>query len=473
MGRPRNFIENGSMSIPLTFSDTELDKLNERFSVKKVKILSCNQVANGFFFNRDVVEKNMYQLDLLPVVGEFDEDKEDFKSHEKGEVPYGAVIPKTAQFEEIDGETWVTAKVALWSDRYSEVENIEGNWQSMEVVNIKGQYSKEDKMYVVQDYTYDALTILGRDIKPAFRGAGFSESFKTEFEEFKSQLLEFFEEYTNNKKKGEDTVDNLENQEVFEEETQTEVEMEEETQQTEQVFEDETVSFKLSHEATRDRIFKALNPVDEEGYHSFNFWICETKDNSFVAQSMTDGLFYRFDYSETDGKVSIDMNSRIETFATFMTQAEMNKLDELKANGEKFSEVNEQFEKLSEQFAQLTSDIETKDAKIAELEEFKANKEQEELEKFQAQEQAKIAEIKAKFSAKLSAEEIEGVINAEMSSDEVNKALSVAFAQKMLSEEKPQTTQVFADISDNTPKIVTNEDRLVEEAKALRNKNIK
>ena len=84
-----------------------------------------------------------------------------------------------------------------------------------------------------------------------------------------------------------------------------------------------------------------------------------------------------------------------------------------------------------------------------------------------------IAEIKSKFSAKLSLEEIEGVINAEMSSDEVNKALSVAFAQKMLSEEKPQTTQVFADISDNTPKIVTNEDRLVEEAKALRNKNIK
>ena len=474
MARPRNYIENGSMSIQLTFSDAEIDKLNERFSVKKVKILSCNQIANGFFFNRDVVESHMYQLDLLPVVGEFDEDKEDFKGHEKGEVPYGAVIPKTAQFEEIDGETWVTAKVALWSERYSEVKDIEGNNQSMEVVNIKGQYSKEDKMYVVQDYMYDCLTILGRDIKPAFKGAGFSESFKAEFEEFKSQLLEFFEEYTNNEKKGEDTVNNLENQEVFEEEVQTEVEMEEEIQQTEeQVFEDETVSFKLSHEATRDRIFKALNPVDEEGYHSFNYWICETKDNSFVAQSMTDGLFYRFDYSETDGKIEINMESQVEAFATFLTQAEMNKLDELKANGEKFSEVNKQFAELSEKFTQLTSDIEAKDAKIAELEEFKANKEQEELEKFQAQEQAKIAEIKAKFSAKLSAEEIEGVINAEMSSDEVNKALSVAFAQKMLSEEKPQTTQVFADISDNTPKIVTNEDRLVEEAKALRNKNIK
>ena len=167
------------------------------------------------------------------------------------------------------------------------------------------------------------------------------------------------------------------------------------------------------------------------------------------------------------------MESKIKVFPSFATSQELDALDAMRKDVEKFSEVNEQFEKLSEQFAQLTSDIEAKDAKIAELEEFKANKEQEELEKFQAQEQAKIAEIKSKFLAKLSAEEIEGAINAEMTSDEVNKVLSVVFAQKMLSEETPQTTQVFADISDNTPKIVTNEDRLVEEAKALRNKNIK
>ena len=59
-----------------------------------------------------------------------------------------------------------------------------------------------------------------------------------------------------------------------------------------------------------------------------------------------------------------------------------------------------------------------------------------------------------------------------MSSDEVNKALAVVFAQKMLSEES-SVTPVFADISDNQSKVVTNEDRLVEEAKALKNKNIK
>ena len=110
--------------------------------------------------------------------------------------------------------------------------------------------------------------------------------------------------------------------------------------------------------------------------------MCETKDSSFVAQDVNDGLFYRFNYSETDGKVSIDFESKVESFATFLTQAEMSKLDELKANGEKFEEVSNQFAELSEKFTNLTSEMEIKDAKISELEQFKANKEQEELEKF-------------------------------------------------------------------------------------------
>ena len=476
MGRKRNFINEATASLNVSFSEKELDRLNERFTVYTTSVMTHQQIANSFHFNKDVIEKSMYQLSLLPVVGYFD--GEDFEGHETGYTkPYGCVIPNSARFEEIDGQEYLVVDCAMWSSRYPEVKDLSKQNQSMELVGISGTYNKEDKFYEVSEFSFDSLCILGENVKPAYAKArmDIDSNFTDEFEEFKSQLLEFFEEYTNNtNKKGEsENVGNLENQEVFEEEVQTEIQMEEETQQDEQVFEDEVVEFKLSHEATRDRIFKALNPKDEEGYRSFNYFICETKDGSFVAMDVNDGLFYRFNYSETDGKVSVDMESRVEAFATFMTQAEMNKLDELKANGEKFSEVSEQFAELSEKFTQLTSDIEAKDAKIAELEEFKANKEQEELEKFQKEEETKIAEIKAKFSAKLSAEEIEGAINAEMTSDEVNKVLSVAFAQKMLSEEKPQATQVFADISDNTPKIVTNEDRLVEEAKALRNKNIK
>lgn len=495
MGRKRNFINEATASLNVTFSESEIGKLNERFTIYTTSVMTHQQIANSFHFKKEVIEKAMYQLSLLPVVGYFD--GEDFEGHETGYTkPYGCVIPNSARFEEIDGQEYLVVDCAMWSSRYPEVKDLSKQNQSMELVGISGTYNKEDKFYEVSEFSFDSLCILGENVKPAYSKArmDIDSNFTDEFEEFKSQLLEFFEEYTNNtNKKGEsEDVDNLENQEtVFKESGQhthnTDIDWgnnqgqniefevsnhEHNVKFPEHGFEEETVSFKLSHEATRDRIFKALNPVDEEGYRSFNYWIAETKDGSFVAQSMTDGLFYRFDYSETDGKIEINMESQVEAFATFMTQAEMNKLDELKANGEKFEEVNNSFAELSEKFATLTSEMEVKDAKIAELEQFKADKEKEELEKFQAEEQAKIQEIKAKFSSKLSAEEIENAVTSEMSSDEMNKALAVVFAQKMLAEETPMTP-VFADISDNQPKIVTNEDRLVEEAKALRNKNIK
>ena len=350
MGRKRNFINEATASLNVFFSEKESDRLNERFTVYTTSVMTHQQIANSFHFNKKVIEKSMYQLSLLPVVGYFD--GEDFEGHETGYTkPYGCVIPNSARFEEVDGQEYLVVDCAMWSSRYPEVKDLSKQNQSMELVGISGVWNKEDKFYEVSDFSFDALCVLGESVKPAYAKArmDIDSNFTDEFEEFKNELLEFFEEYTNNtNKKGEsEDVDNLENQEVFEEEVQTE----------EQAFEDETVSFKLSHEATRDRIFKALNPKDEEGYRSFNYFVCETKDSSFVAQDVNDGLFYRFNYSETDGKISVDMESRVEAFATFMTQAEMNKLDELKANGEKFSEINNQFAELSEKFTNLTSEM--------------------------------------------------------------------------------------------------------------------
>ena len=451
MGRKRNQINDATLSTKVSFKETSIEVLNERFTTYTTSVMSYTQIANGFSFPKQVIQSKFYQLDMLPVIGYYNENKEDFEGHEEGKtVPFGAVIPNSARFEDIDGEEYLVVDVAMWSSKYPEVKDLSLQNQSMELVGISGTYNSTDKFYEVSDFSFDALCILGEDVKPAFRKARMDvdAQFSDEFEEFKQDFEQFLEDIKQKEeKKGEEK--GMENE--------------------------DKIIFKLSHETIREKIFSAMNPV-EDGYRTFNYFVCEVKDDCFTAlDCSTWEDYYRFNYSILeDGEISIDMEAKEKAFSTFMTMAEMNALDEAKAQEkQKFSEVNEQFEKLSEQFAQLTSDIEAKDAKIVELEEFKANKEQEELEKFQKEEETKIAEIKSKFSAKLSAEEIESAINAEMTSDEVNKVLSVVFAQKMLSEETPQTTQVFADISDNTPKIVTNEDRLVEEAKALRNKNIK
>ena len=464
MGRPRNYIQNGSVSVPITLVDGEakFSSLNSRFTVRKAKVLSLNQIANGFHFRKDVALNSMYQLDMIPVVGYYN--GEDFEGHEEEEVPYGAVIPKTGRFEEIDGEEWVVADVALWSKRYEEVSDLSENNQSIEIVGITGKYNKEDKFYEVESYTYDALTILGKDVKPAFKGAGFeSEEFTDEFNKFKEEFQEFLKDINNNEKEDGKVGEDL-NNENFENNQNQEVEM---------------VTFALSHEAIRDKLFRVMNPTDEEGYRQFNYWIAETKNDTFVAEDANNyGTFYRFNYAEVDGLISVDMESKVEVFPSFMTSEEMSQLDELKSKGEKFEEVNADFESLSVKYASLTDSVAEKDAKIAELETYKANKEQEEFAKLAAENKEKVEQIVSTFSSKLSSEEIKDVLGedySQMKSEEVNSLLSVAFAKKFLNDDNANTQrQVFANISDNSPKVVTNEDRLIEEAKALRNKkNIK
>ena len=456
MPRHRNYIENGNISIPLYFEDSSYEyPSNDRFTIKKCKVMSLESVANGFVFSRQSVENSMKQLDMCPVVGLYN--GSEFEGHEPDEVAYGAVIPNTQRFEEIDGKTWLCCDTAIWSERYS-LPDISGQNQSMEIVNIKGKYSKEDKVYFVDEFTFDALTIIG--VAPAFKGSGFDDAnFSDEFEEFKKEFSLFLEDINIKQEKGEDIeMVNKEGHDIS--------------------LEDK-ISFTLSHETVRDQLLSTMNPIDEEGCRTFNYCICEVKDNYFVAMDCnTWGNYYRFDYSiGEDGHVSVDMNTKTETFATFMTMEEMLALDKLKADGEKFEEVSnnlekskEDFEKLSVKYSTIETEKETMSQELEELKKFKEDKEAEEKAKFEKEEQEKINGIIETFSSKLSAEEINetlGESRDKLSSDEIESKLSVAFAKKELSKEpeKTEKTKTFVDISGGS-KFTDSTDRLVEEAKA-------
>ena len=275
LGRKKNYISDADISLSLKFEESEPIVLNENFTIHNTSLMSATQIANGFRFSRETIDRKAYQLNMLPVMAYFDEDDEP-TSHDSRQIAYGAVLPNSYFWKEIDGDDYFCCKTVLWNSRYPELANIQNANQSIEITGCKGHYNAQDKYYEVEDYDFSCITILNQNVAPAFKRAKMDAQFSHEFEQLKQEIALAFEEYTNNEKKGEDTVGNLENQEVFEEEVQTEIQMEEETQSTEEVFEDETVEFKLSHEATRDRIFKALNPKDEEGYRSFNYFVCET-----------------------------------------------------------------------------------------------------------------------------------------------------------------------------------------------------
>ena len=458
MGRKRNVINDATLSSKVKFSESDIGKLNERFTVYTVSLMSYTQIANGFSFPKQVISKKAYQVDMLPVIGYYD--GEDFEGHEDGRtVPYGAAIPNTKRFEEIDGEDYLVCDVAMWSSKYPEVKDLSKQNQSLELVGISGTYNSTDKVYNVSDFNFDSICILGENVKPAFAKARMDvdSNFSDEFEEFKKEFSLFLEDINNKQEKGEDKMGNENKQE-------------------------DKISFTLSHETIHDQIFATMNPTDDEGYRSFNYCICEVKDNSFVAlDCKTWENYYKFNYViGEDGHVSVDMNTKTETFATFMTMDEMSALDKLKADGEKFAETkelldkaNEEFEKLSVKYTEIETEKNTMSNELETLRKFKEDKESEEKEAFEKQQKEEVEKTISEFASKLTNEEINEALGESrdgLIASEVESKLAVVFAKKELAKDAPKENKpkVFANISGNEHKIVTNTDRLVEEAKKLK-----
>ena len=490
MGRPKNKINDANISLDVEFSDSKKfsSVLNPRFTIHTTSIMTYEQIANSMYFNKELIESKMSQLDYLPVVGYFDENGE-ATTHCDKTVPYGCVLANTARFEKVDGKDYLVADTVFWSERYPEVKDVGKYKQSMELTSVSGNWNSQDKFYEVDDFNFDALCII--NVAPAFKDAKIEifskndEEFKMNFEQMKQELAEFLKDINMKEKednkvntniKFEPSGDHTHNKGIEIPKHDHGLPQDGNIKLPEKEFEE--VKFALSHEAIHERLFKAMNPIDSEGYRSFNYFIVETKNSSFVAMDIENyGTYYRFDYSEYDGQVTVDFDSKVEVFAGFMTSAEMAKLDEVKEQANNFEKVIKEFENLSVQYSKVVEESESKDVELVELREFKETTEKESFEKEKEANRVEIANIVEKFSKRLTHDEIIDAIGEnyeDMKADEVNSKLSIAFSTKTLNEDKTiQQPKVFSNIGDIQPKDMSITDRLLNEAKALKNKNIK
>lgn len=173
-------------------SFSSIGNVNSGFAKVKVLVMTHAQVANGTKFTKETINKRINGLDYLPVIGEFKEEDEDFGTHGgKLEIteddvkyidttrPYGVVMANTARWENIkmkNGETteYLTVEAFLWIERYPELNALyEGklNNQSMEINVLDGAFDEESWVYIVKDFEFSALCLLGKDIEPAFHEA--------------------------------------------------------------------------------------------------------------------------------------------------------------------------------------------------------------------------------------------------------------------------------------------------------------
>ncbi|MGG3045611.1 hypothetical protein ABEO76_21030 [Bacillus anthracis] len=193
----------------------EVEEVNPQFSRAKCRVMYTGDNFNKTIINKDAVEKALPSIYNIPVVGEFSTEKEDFKGHggkiEITEddyrmvhttVPYG-VVPESAKvyWEEVEekngkkNDYLCIEGIYLWTGRYPEAKKVvdEGKGQSMEIDIKDGKYVSEKDMYDITNFNFQALCILGDDVRPCFESADI-KAYSLDRDRFKDELAEMLGE---------------------------------------------------------------------------------------------------------------------------------------------------------------------------------------------------------------------------------------------------------------------------------------
>lgn len=179
-----------------------IEPYNPLISKCEVKVFYLGENRNGSFIDRNAALKMANSLPGTPIVGAYNDEKEDFGDHghkiviEDGEikfscktVPYGFVAPdalvwfqRFSDQDEFGNEIqrdYLMTQGYLWTGQYPELEDVleHGKGQSMELdeKNVDGHWATNNKtgveLFIINDAVFSKLCILGDDVEPCFEGA--------------------------------------------------------------------------------------------------------------------------------------------------------------------------------------------------------------------------------------------------------------------------------------------------------------
>lgn len=141
---------------------------------------------NGGFITDEFSSKLEASLPYTPIVGEYDKERQDFKSHNQDRnaaAIYGLVPenPNISWEPHVDRDgverTYLCCDVYLYSGRYDAAGNIIGKHHSMELnrSSLQGNWERRglSEVFVYTDAYFDGLCVLGDGVEPCFEGSGF------------------------------------------------------------------------------------------------------------------------------------------------------------------------------------------------------------------------------------------------------------------------------------------------------------
>jgi len=322
-----------------------LTPINNTISQARVRIFYKGLNRNGTYITDEFAETLVQSLPYSPVKGIYDGEGEDFTDHGKKRTQgqaYGVVAanPNFAWEKHLDEDgverEYACADVILWTALYEEANEIVGKSQSMELYepSILGEWKvmQGRRVFVFKEASFLGLQVLGDGVEPCFEGSAFFSLYSS-LKEMVEEIKQFNLNSQKEKKGGE-------NQKM------------------------PSVIFKLSDEQKRDKLFVALNPEQRE----FTLYPVATYDDHVIVHSWEDEKYFNITYTMAeDGAVTF--GEKKEVFAEFVTAAELNALNALRAiNGGTYEAIDTNYTTLQTERDDFSQKAETFSTKVSEHE---------------------------------------------------------------------------------------------------------
>lgn len=397
--------------------------LNPSFAAARVAIAYHGRNRNFSSISKETFEKALPSLKNVPLVGRYDEEQDDFGSHDikvkkdkdgdyvvvNATVPFG-VVPESSQFgwelvSEEDGaqHEYLFCDVILWKRQngYERLAQQDVWHQSMEI-GVNSYTVDKDGYCVIDDFDFEALCLLSDTVEPCFESASVQmntptavANYKAQFSEMLSELKAFaFEcpekfEFITASKEGNNTLnDEMKNAIVAEYGlTMDELTFEIGDDMDEAAFraeldkmkasaqEPEVQSFSATYRQKREALNNALDPVivkDSAGkvVSETYTWVEDFDDTYVYVERVTytandwDDKYGRLPYSFDDVTLTATITGEFEEMVQQWLTLEEN---------EKLQQSRNAFELLSQEYEEYKSSHQTSDEDVKALKEFQNN----------------------------------------------------------------------------------------------------
>lgn len=334
----------------------KLEPFNDTISKARVRIFYKGANRNGSYITDEFATLLLSSIPYAPIKGIYSIKEQDFGSHgtsrDEGRV-YGVVAAEpNVTWEKHTDEDGVEREYAcvdalIYTALYQEATEIIGKSQSMELYrpSISGDWKEIDgkSYFVFSKACFLGLQVLGDSTEPCFEGAAFFSLFDSlksieqqigdeELSAKLSEVAALVQEYELKQKQG-------------------------------GVKMPQDILFKLSFDDIKDKLFRLLNPIKEDGYCDYNYSLCCIYDDYAVVLNYEQNGYERIYYTKDDANDTLEIVSREPCFLIDVNGKEKAALDSLRT-------IASSYEELAGKFAEaenLTQQLDNKKAEFEEL----------------------------------------------------------------------------------------------------------